>query len=67
MYDTLTMFSCYFAIVAGLGITFLLLALYQRALPALPFSIALGTIFYFATRFSLEQMIIGFSLAGAAF
>ena len=53
MYDSLTMFSCYFAIVAGLGITFLLLALHQRALPALPFSIcmpALSLLLVFRTN-----------------
>ncbi|KAL1160663.1 hypothetical protein V6Z11_A07G079900 [Gossypium hirsutum] len=43
MYDFMTVYACYLAIVAGLGITLMLLALYQKALPALPVSIALGT------------------------
>ena len=66
MYDSLTMFCSYFAIVAGLGITFLLLALHQRALPALPFSIALGVAFYFLARAFMEQMVVGLAVAGAA-
>jgi presenilin 1 len=44
--------------MAGLGLTLLCLAVYQRALPALPFSIALGVTFYFATRETLEPYIV---------
>lgn len=57
-YDFMTVFAAYVAIIAGLGITLLLLALWRRALPALPFSIALGTSFYFLTRLLLEQLIV---------
>nr|GMC74167.1 presenilin-like protein At2g29900 [Ipomoea batatas] len=42
MYDFMTVYACYLAIVAGLGVTLMLLALYQKALPALPVSIMLG-------------------------
>ncbi|OMP08010.1 Peptidase A22A, presenilin [Corchorus olitorius] len=42
MYDFMTVYACYLAIVAGLGVTLMLLALYQKALPALPVSIALA-------------------------
>ncbi|XWS51230.1 hypothetical protein CRYUN_Cryun12cG0158700 [Craigia yunnanensis] len=42
MYDFMTVYACYLAIVAGLGITLMLLAFYEKALPALPVSIALG-------------------------
>ena len=41
-----------------MGITLLCLAFYQRALPALPFSIALGVTFYFLTRLVLEPYIV---------
>ncbi|KAG8488186.1 hypothetical protein CXB51_018444 [Gossypium anomalum] len=62
MYDFMTVYACYLAIVAGLGITLMLLALYQKALPALPVSIALGVLFYFLTRFLLEVFIVQCSL-----
>ncbi|KAI7746186.1 hypothetical protein M8C21_016264, partial [Ambrosia artemisiifolia] len=42
MYDFMTVYACYLAIIAGLGITLVLLAVYQKALPALPVSVMLG-------------------------
>ncbi|XP_017973444.1 PREDICTED: presenilin-like protein At2g29900 [Theobroma cacao] len=62
MYDFMAVYACYLAIVAGLGITLMLLAFYQKALPALPVSIALGVLFYFLTRFLLEVFIVQCSL-----
>ncbi|XVF49957.1 hypothetical protein PTKIN_Ptkin04bG0058000 [Pterospermum kingtungense] len=62
MYDFMTVYACYLAIVAGLGVTLMLLAFYQRALPALPVSIALGVLFYFLTRFLLEVFVVQCSL-----
>ncbi|KAK3263100.1 hypothetical protein CYMTET_28077, partial [Cymbomonas tetramitiformis] len=61
MYDMMTVFGCYLAIVAGLGATLLLLAVFQKALPALPISIALGVMFYFLVRIVLEPMVVGMS------
>ncbi|KAJ7978734.1 Presenilin [Quillaja saponaria] len=58
MYDFMTVYACYLAIVAGLGITLMLLALYQKALPALPVSVAMGVLFYFLTRFLLEVFVV---------
>ncbi|XP_050226138.1 presenilin-like protein At2g29900 [Mercurialis annua] len=58
MYDFMTVYACYLAIIAGLGITLMLLAFYHKALPALPVSIALGVLFYFLTRFLLEAFIL---------
>ncbi len=58
MYDMLTAFMAFFAVVAGLGATLLLLALHKRVLPALPVSIALGIIFYFASRLLLEPFVL---------
>ena len=60
MYDMLTVYACYLGIVFGLASTLLVLALgYERALPALPISIFLGTIFYFITRLLLEPFVVG--------
>ncbi|GAB2289713.1 hypothetical protein Dimus_024022 [Dionaea muscipula] len=58
MYDFMTVYACYLAIVAGLGITLILLAVYQKALPALPVSIMLGVAFYVLTRTLLEVFIL---------
>ena len=58
MYDLLTVFASYLAIVAGLCATLLLLAVTRRALPALPISIALGVVFYFLTRILLEPFVV---------
>eukprot|EP00887_Chlorella_sp_A99_P001007 scaffold5.g1007.t1 len=62
MYDFLTVFSCYLAIIAGLGATLLLLALARKALPALPISIALAVAFYFISRFVMEPVILPMTL-----
>lgn len=58
MYDFMTVYACYLAIIAGLGITLMLLAFYQKALPALPVSIALGVLFYVLTRIFLEVFVV---------
>ncbi|CAI7789683.1 unnamed protein product [Closterium sp. NIES-54] len=58
MYDLMTVYACYLAIIAGLGATLVLLALQKRALPALPISIGLGVVFYFLTRLLLEPFAV---------
>ncbi|XP_010547745.1 PREDICTED: presenilin-like protein At2g29900 [Tarenaya hassleriana] len=58
MYDLMMVYACYLAIIAGLGITLLLLAVYQKALPALPVSVMLGVLAYFLTRLLLEEFIL---------
>ncbi|XP_021890090.1 presenilin-like protein At2g29900 [Carica papaya] len=58
MYDLMTVYASYLAIIAGLGITLVLLAFYQKALPALPVSVALGVLFYFLTRLLLEDFVV---------
>ena len=56
MYDVFAMLACYFAIIQGLIFTLLLLGLAQKALPALPISIALGVVTYVGTRYAFEPV-----------
>ncbi|GER38606.1 presenilin-like family protein [Striga asiatica] len=62
MYDFMTVYACYLAIIAGLGVTLLLLAFYRKALPALPVSILLGVLFYLLTRLLLEDFVVQCSM-----
>ncbi|EPS68472.1 hypothetical protein M569_06293 [Genlisea aurea] len=61
MYDLMTVYACYLAIISGLGCTLILLAVFHHALPALPISIILGVIFYFLTRLVMEPFVVGVS------
>lgn len=61
MYDLMTVYACYLAIISGLGCTLILLAVCHHALPALPISIALGIMFYFLTRLLMEPFVVGTS------
>jgi len=54
MYSFTTAIVCIVIILAGLGGTLALLSVYKQALPALPFSIFFGVIFYLITRYITE-------------
>lgn len=57
------MFASFLAIVFGMVGTLLLLVVFERALPALPISIALGMLFYFVTELSMQLLLVPMSLS----
>lgn len=57
LYSYTTFAVCTLAILSGLGLTLLLLAVYGQALPALPISIFLGVVFYLFTRYVMEPWV----------
>jgi presenilin-like A22 family membrane protease len=57
MYSYTTFCVCTLVIIDGLGMTLLLLAVYGKALPALPISIFLGVTFFLLTRYFIQPWI----------
>lgn len=57
LYDWITTVCCTIAVLTGLTATIFLLAIYKKALPALPISIAFGVLFYFVAKTVLVPYI----------
>jgi len=65
LFDMTTVFACFIGITMGLCATLFLLAIFRKALPALPFSILLGILFYCLTRFLVtpwSQFLTNFAI-----
>eukprot|EP00039_Didymoeca_costata_P000055 m.43963 g.43963 ORF g.43963 m.43963 type:complete len:425 (-) comp10027_c0_seq1:1941-3215(-) len=54
-----TIVACYIGIIVGLVATLFILSVYQKALPALPISVAFGIFFYFTTSQLITPCLVG--------
>ena len=52
------------AIIIGLACTLFILSIYQKALPALPISIAFGLLFYFTTDLVISPCLDAMAIQG---
>ncbi|KAJ1566876.1 hypothetical protein HK405_008063, partial [Cladochytrium tenue] len=57
LFDWVTTITCVIAVLTGLNMTIFLLVIWQRALPALPISIAFGLLFYFVASITVVPFL----------
>ncbi|KAK9715868.1 hypothetical protein RND81_06G195200 [Saponaria officinalis] len=58
MYDLMTVYACYLAILSGIACYLIILLSWRKPLPALPIPIALGVMLYFLTRVLMEPFVV---------
>jgi len=64
MNDWTSLGACIVGVLFGLTATILMLAIYRRALPALPISLTIGMLFYFVTSLVVTPYVLALSLVG---
>ncbi|KAI8051773.1 Presenilin-domain-containing protein [Thamnidium elegans] len=64
LYDWITTVCCTIAVLTGLTTTIFLLAIYKKALPALPISIAFGMLYYFVAKTVLVPYVAALCVFG---
>ena len=64
--DCATAVACFTAVISGLVITLVGLAVFERALPALPVSIAFGVLTFLMFYFVVSPLTVAVVFAGGA-
>lgn len=63
-FSIVSFFTTFLVIIMGLGLTMIFLTVMQKPLPALPFSILLGVVFYLLSRFFVQDFLLYISSQG---
>eukprot|EP00736_Rhodelphis_marinus_P007467 Rmarinus@m.10376 len=57
-FNLMAIVTCFIAIVSGLVATLIMLAVYEKALPALPISIILGIVMFTVTKYGIHDFLV---------